>query len=105
MPLESGLIAYAAFANLAVAIKKHRPKKPVPAMLAPPRARLVGAVLLAISLIVAVLRFGGAQGFVAWVGELCIAGAMLVLLMSWRPRLALSLGLATLACAVPFVLL
>jgi hypothetical protein len=105
MPLESGLIAYAAFANLAVGIKKHRPKKPVPAMLAPPKARIAGAVLLALSLIVAVLRFGGAQGFVAWVGELCIAGAALVLLMSWRPRLALGLSLATLACAVPFMLL
>jgi hypothetical protein len=98
MPLESGLIAYAALANLALARPKHRPMSPLPLMASPAVARKLGVLLL--SVLAAMLRFGVAQGVVGWIGQLCVAGAVLVLLMSWRSRVALMLGLPALLVAM-----
>lgn len=95
MPFETGLLAYAAFANLALVQKKHRPARPLPVMLTPRRARLLGWALLLASLVVALHRFGAAQGIVAWTGQLCVAGAAFVLLLSWNHRTALLAGLFT----------
>lgn len=100
MSLETGLISYAAFASLALAVRKHRPAPPLPVMPSARAARLLGWLLLAIALIVAMLRVGPAQGVVAWIGQMCVAGAILVLLLSWQSRLALMLAVPTLILAM-----
>lgn len=99
MPLETGLLSYAALATLALAVKKHRPKN-LPLLPSTTIAKVVGWTLLALSAIAAMLRFGPALGSVAWVGQLCVSGALFVLLLSWRPRLALLLAGSALAAAL-----
>lgn len=100
MPYESGLISYAAFTSLALAMKKHRPGlEPLP--LPSRRAlRVLGWALLAISAVVAVAQLDPALGVTAWIGQMCIAAPLLVLLLSWRPRLATILAGASLICAL-----
>lgn len=105
MSLEAGLIAYAALANIALARKKHRLVPPVQGMLPPSVARSAGIFLLLLSIAVAIVRFGGAQGVVAWTGQLCVAGGIFVLLLSWRARTALMLGTLALAFALPIAML
>lgn len=105
MPLEPGLISYAALASMALAVKKHRPAPPLPVMPAMETARWIGWMLLALALVAAVLRFGAAQGIVAWIGQMCVAGALLVLMLSWRPRLAFGLGAPALGGALLFILI
>lgn len=99
MSLETGLISYAALASLALVVKKHRPSPPLPAMPSPRTARLTGWLLLAVALVVAMLRVGPEQGIVTWIWQMCVAGAILVLLLSWRSRLALALAAPSLALA------
>lgn len=94
MPLEAGLFAYAGLASLASARKKHRLARSLPGMATPGRARAIGVGLILLSLCVAILRFGAAQGLVAWTGQLCVAGAALVLLLSWHNRVAITIGMA-----------
>ncbi|PVM83450.1 DUF3325 family protein [Caulobacter endophyticus] len=102
MPYESGLISFAAFACLALAMKKHRPGLE-PLVLPPQRVlRVLGWALLALSAAVAVLRLGPALGVTAWVGQMCVAAPLLVLLLSWRPKAATALAGAGLIC-VPFL--
>ncbi|SNS12848.1 Protein of unknown function [Sphingomonas laterariae] len=99
MPLEAGLFAYAAMANLALANPRHR-KAPLPPVTFDTRgARAMGIALLAISILFAFTRFGAYQGAVAWIGMTSIAGVALVLLMSRWPRLALGLWLPATAIA------
>lgn len=100
MPLEPLLAAYAGLASLAQATKRHRIALPEGVLSAPAVARAIGVGLLALSLVLAIARFGAAIGPVAWTGQLCLAGGTLVLLMSWRPRLALALALPALAGAL-----
>ncbi|WP_176594065.1 DUF3325 domain-containing protein [Sphingobium sp. EM0848] len=104
MPLEAGLVSYAALASMALASKKHRSTPPLPIMPSPGMARWAGWVMLILALVVAMLRFGMAQGMVAWIGQMCVAGTGLVLLLSWRPRLALALA-APACCMALFCLL
>ncbi|NWK97810.1 DUF3325 domain-containing protein [Sphingobium lactosutens] len=99
MSLETGLISYAALVSLALAVKKHRPAPPLPAMPSPRTARLIGWLLLAAALIVAIWRVGPSQGLVAWIWQMCVAGALFVLLQSWRSRLALTLAVPSLLLA------
>jgi hypothetical protein len=91
--LEAGLLAYAGFASLAIARKRHRPTRPLPVMPAPAQARLIGVALLALSFAVALFRFGVAQGPVAWTGQLCVAGVAFVLLLSLHHRMAIAIGM------------
>jgi len=105
MPLEPGLIAYAGLAGLAAARAKHWPARHVPAALSPVLVRAAGALLLLLSLVAALCRFGPAQGAVAWTGQLCIAGAALVLVMSWRFYAALKLAIVALLIAAALALL
>ncbi|HUD92374.1 DUF3325 family protein [Sphingobium sp.] len=105
MSLETGLISYAALASLALAVKKHRPSPPLPAMPSPRAARLIGWLLLAAALAVGILRVGPEQGIVAWIWQMCIAGAILVLLLSWRSRMALALAAPALLLASLFLLM
>lgn len=104
MPLEAGLIGYGAMASLALAAKKHRPTPPLPYMPSPSTARIVGWLLVALSAMAAMLRYGPALGIVAWVGQICVAGALFVLLMSWHARHAFLLGMAGLVAA-PFIMM
>jgi hypothetical protein len=92
MPLEPGLIAYAAWASLALATRRGPPRPPLVAALAPRPAMAAGWSLLALALLVAVLRLGPPIGVVAGLAQLMVAGAILILVLSWRPALALGLA-------------
>ncbi|WP_298398650.1 DUF3325 family protein [Sphingobium sp.] len=105
MSLETGLIGYAALASLALAVKKYRPAQPLPAMPSMRAARPLGWALLALAAIVAIARFGAGLGVVAWIGQLCIGGAALVLLLSWRPRLAYGLAAPAMATGLLLTML
>ncbi|EXS69966.1 DUF3325 family protein [Sphingobium sp. Ant17] len=102
---EAGLFAYAGFASLAVARKKHRPARPLPFLPAPGRAGPIGWTLLNLSLAIAIVQLGAAQGLVAWTGQLCVAGAAFVLLLSWQHRMAIMIGIALPFAATVFLLL
>ncbi|MBN8819823.1 MAG: DUF3325 family protein [Sphingomonas sp.] len=83
------MISYAALASLALVQKKNRPTPP-PRLLPTRRVALcLGIALLLVAALVAIGRWGGGLGFASWIGQLSVAGVMLVLLMSWRPRIAL----------------
>lgn len=97
MPIETGLVSYAALTVLALAMKKHRAQVAAQLLPSPRAARIAGWAMLALSAAAAVAHFGPAVGVAAWVGQLCLAGAALALLLSWRPRLAPAF--ATLALA------
>lgn len=100
MPLEPGLIGYAALASLSLVQKKHR-HAPMQSLIPTPRtAYMAGIALLLLSLMLAMLRSGGGLGVVGWIGQLCVAGTILVLLMSWRPRVALLLALGALGAGL-----
>lgn len=104
MPLESGLIGYAAWASLALAYKRGLPQTPAAITPSPRAARIAGYALLAISAVAAMLRFGPPIGVVAWLAELSVAGALIIVVLSWRPRLALALAPPALAGAVALAL-
>lgn len=99
MPYESGLISYAAFASLALAMKKHGSSLGWSAL--PPQRvlRVLGWALLALSAMAAVARMGLALGVTAWIAQMCVAAALLVLMLSWRPRLSAILAGVGLVCA------
>ncbi len=96
------LLAYAGMAALCQGLERHfkqtwqRP--PSPGLR---RAlRLSGWALLAASLAAGVHAWGWAMGPVGWLGQISLAGLLLVLLLPYRPRLALGLPLL----AAPVVL-
>lgn len=99
MLLEPGLIGFAGLTSLALAMKKHRPALAAPLTPPPGAARALGWTLLALAAGVAVWRLGPGLGVTAWIGQLGVAGAALILLISWRPAFAPRLALAALACA------
>ncbi|WP_161495005.1 DUF3325 domain-containing protein [Caulobacter sp. BP25] len=82
IPYESGLISYAAFASLALAVKKHGSSLGWSAL--PPQRvlRVLGWVLLALSAMAPVARLGLALGVTAWIAQMCVAAALLVLMLS-----------------------
>lgn len=99
MSPETGLIGFAALTCLTLAMPKHRLGMPVSAF---PTARVMrglGWILLVVGAIVAIAQEGWAFGVVAWIGQLGVAGAALVLLISWRPTYAPAAGALALACA------
>lgn len=100
MPYESGLFGYAAFTSLALAMKKHGSGVAWSALPSRRALRVLGWTLLAFSAVVAVAQLGPAPGFTAWIGQMCVAATFLVLLLSWRPRLATILAAASLVCAL-----
>lgn len=105
MLLEPGLVSYAALASLALAVKKHRPSPPLAFMPSVETARLGGWTLLGFSILVAIFRFGPEQGTIAWVGQFCVSGAILVLLLSWRPRWALLMAAPAIGTALLTILI
>lgn len=88
MPYESGLISYVAFTSLALAMEKHRSGFEPLALPSQRVLRVLGWALLAVSAVVAVAQSDPASGVTAWIGQMCVAAPFLVLLLSWRPRLA-----------------
>jgi uncharacterized membrane protein YhdT len=100
MPYDSGLISYAAFASLALAMKKHGNSLGWSALPPPRVLRILGWALMALSVIVAVARLGLALGVTAWFAQLCVAAPLLVLMLSWRPRLSAILAGVSLVCAL-----
>lgn len=92
MPYESGLIGYAAFTSLALAMKKSGPGMAWSGRPSRRALRILGWTLLAVSAVVAVAQLGLALGVTAWIGQMCLAAPFLVLLLSWRPRLATALA-------------
>ncbi|AYV48135.1 DUF3325 domain-containing protein [Caulobacter flavus] len=102
MPYETGLISFAAFTCLALAMKKHRSGLEPLVLPSQGVLRVLGWGLLALSAAVAVARMGPALGVTAWIGQMCAAAALLVLLLSWRPKAATALAGVGLICA-PFL--
>lgn len=100
MPYESGLIGYAAFTSLALAMKKHGSGLAWTSVPSRQALRLLGWILLALSAVLAVAPLGPALGVTAWIGQMCLAALFLVLLLSWRPRLAVLLAAASLICVL-----
>ncbi|PZQ65419.1 MAG: DUF3325 domain-containing protein [Phenylobacterium zucineum] len=97
MSPEAGLISFAALTCLAAAMKKHRTGLALPAQASPRGVRILGWVLLALAAAVAIRQTGLSMGLTAWIGQLCVAGAILVLVMSWRPAFAPVLACVALA--------
>ncbi|WP_076070344.1 DUF3325 domain-containing protein [Sphingomonas montana] len=79
-------LSYCGMAALALATYRLRDLRPVP--VGPLRA--AGMVLLAGALAGAVLRLGAGQGVVAFLATAGLAGIALVLILSARPRVAVS---------------
>lgn len=96
MSFDTGLISYTALACLALTQTKHRNRAAFP--LSPRTAAILGWALLVVAAAVAIRRLGLSFGLTAWVGQLCVAGVVLVLLMSWRPNYAPPLAGVALAC-------
>lgn len=99
MSLEPGVIGFAAFACLALATPGRRARLSPGAFPDARTARVLGWLLLTVAAIVAMTREGPGFGLVAWIGQLSVAAALLVLLMSWRPAYVPAAGAFALACA------
>ncbi|MFU2327134.1 DUF3325 domain-containing protein [Pseudomonas sp. NFX98] len=94
------LLCYAGFTALCLSMDRHHTellgRKPTLVMRR--RMKLAGWLLLAVSLWAAVSTTGWALGLVEWFAVLMLSGLSLVMLMPYRPRLALALaGISLLA--------
>jgi hypothetical protein len=97
MPLETAMMSYAGLACWALSTKRLRRDLALPRLPAPPIVRATAVALLAAAAWLAVLRFGPYQGPVAWIGLLCLAGVILLLLLSHFPRFAMGAAAAMVA--------
>lgn len=96
--LLASLLCYAGFTALCLSMDRHHAdllgRKP------PRRLRLglklAGAILLALSFWAAVSVAGWGLGLVEWFAVLMLSALLLVLLLPYRPRLALALAAASL---------
>ncbi len=95
-------LAYAGMAGLCLAMDRHhrqvvgRAARPGFAL----ALRSAGSAALALSFAAAVAADGWAFGPVAWFGAATAAGLALILLLPYRPRLAMGLGWVGLALAL-----
>ncbi|MBA1431233.1 DUF3325 domain-containing protein [Pseudomonas fluorescens] len=97
------LLCYAGFTALCLATDRHHGEllrsKPTPARRLGLRA--LGWLLLSLSIWPAVAATGWGQGLVEWCAVLMLSALLLVLLLPYRPRLALILaGVSLLASPV-----
>lgn len=99
MPFEAGLFAYAGLAGMAAAMSRHRPRPGRMPLPHPRLARAIGATLLVFSMLAAMRRFGPSQGIIVGVAQICLAAGLLVLVMSWRQKVAFALALPSAAAA------
>ncbi|EJN35548.1 hypothetical protein PMI35_00098 [Pseudomonas sp. GM78] len=96
--LLASLLCYPGFMALCLSMDRHHAE-----LLGrkPPRClrlglKLVGGILLTLSLWAAVSVTGGGLGLVEWCAVLMLSALLLVLLLPYRPRLALALAGASL---------
>lgn len=89
------LLVYGAMAMLCLGMKRHYKSvlKREPHPLACRALRITGWLLLALGFSACIASWGWAQGPVGWLGQVALAGLSLVLLMPYRPRLAMVLPL------------
>lgn len=100
MVFESGCLAYAGFAQIALARPKYRAIPATP-NLNPTLRRALGWMVLALSLAPPVLALGGPQGVTTWLGAISVAAVILLLLMSRWPKSALQTSLYIGLAAIP----
>lgn len=111
MPVETILFGYSGLALFAAVRGRtpHRSTEP-PFLTGRPAMRVVGIVLLSLSLATAFAQYGPYQGVVAWLGLLSVAGIALVLLLSrwrvvavamWLPAAIVGLSLALVNAVTP----
>lgn len=88
------LLCYGGFTALCLSMERHHAellgRRPTLVMCR--RLKLAGGLLLAVSLWAAVSTTGCALGLVDWFAVLMLSALLLVLLMPYRPRLALALA-------------
>lgn len=86
--------AYAGMTALCLAMRKHYRqvwnRDPVQAERT--GLRIAGWILLIVSLALCIMSWGAAIGPVGWFGMLSVAGLILIFLLPYLPRLAVSLG-------------
>lgn len=100
MPLDAIVGAYAGLTCLALATRRPRQAITLPGFATPPRLRILGSLLLGLSLAILGTRLGPAQGAVAWTGISGLAALVLVLVLSHAPRSALFATIPLLALGV-----
>jgi hypothetical protein len=88
------LLCYGGFIALCLSMDRHHAQLlgRMPTRVMRRRWRRAGWVLLAVSLWAAVSTTGWALGLVDWFAVLMLSALLLVLLMPYRPRLALALA-------------
>lgn len=95
------LLAHAGFAALALAMDRHHRAMWVKTRGCPRQLRPIlttaGTLALAASLAAALRAWPPANGAVAWFGLLTVAALALVLLLTYRPRFALAVGVTAAA--------
>jgi hypothetical protein len=97
------LLCYSGFTVLCLSMDRHHAELLGRKSSLPVRRRMkwAGGLLLAVSLWAAVSTTGWALGLVEWFAVLMLSALLLVMLMPYRPRLALSLaGLGLLASPI-----
>ncbi|MFJ4155747.1 DUF3325 domain-containing protein [Pseudomonas sp. NPDC089752] len=96
--LSIAMIGYAGFAALCLAMDKHFSdllgRKPVPGQLR--GLRLVGWLLLLVSLVLSVHQRGWAHGVVEWIAVLMAGVTLWVFGLPYQPRLLLGLAAVSL---------
>ena len=97
------LLCYGGFTALCLSMDRHHAELlgRRPTLVMRRRMKLAGWLLLALSLWAAVSSTGWGLGLVEWCAVLMLSALLLVLLMPYRPRLALSLaGLSLVASPI-----
>ena len=88
------LLCYGGFTALCLSMERHHAELlgRRPTLVMRRRLKLAGGLLLAVSLWAAVSTTDWALGLVDWFAVLMLSALLLVLLMPYRPRLALALA-------------
>ena len=98
-------LSYGGLLTLCLAMPKHyqailgQSSLPSNPSLVPLILKIIGWLILGLSLVVAVATAGWSFGPVQWVGCLAIGGLLLIFLLPYTPRLALILGILSLFSA------
>lgn len=92
-------LAHAGLTGLAVAMDRHhrqlRPYAKLPARWVSATSRIVGWVLLALSMKLSMLAWGTATGLAVWFGLFSAAGLALIVMLPYTPALASRAGWIT----------
>lgn len=90
------LLAYSGMIGLCQGMERHYKQvwQRLPAPLLRRGLRVAGWALLVASFAACVMAWGWSMGPVGWFGQISLAGFVLILLLPYRPRLAVLLPLA-----------